>query len=260
MEKENQNRPKLFNKKWLYCALAAICVLLVFIPTVDFFAKYITNLTTEDEITAALFFMDGEYAQEIQSEGETPPEVKVSGWKDDIVLKFYNHKNGALSEVDITCSCEVTGGWTVPTEFTLTHEKENEYVIRLKPSSEAKKGDKITFTLTTAPYEVKWQATFVLTDSNKPDWTLEDKGAYALLTVQTNDFKGNITVNYEQAIFAPDSTNTLMKDWVREEGTGTFAAERFTTYQLMLFEEQPDNYTFEPSNGSGGTITVTVQR
>ncbi len=266
MRIKNKNALPDSKKRMIYGALAIACALLLLIPVTGVVAKYITaKKLGEAQITPALFYTNGEYMQKIESDTDTVPEFEVSGWSTDgITLKLQNHDTVGgeekVSEVDLTYTIEITvktpsaaGGWTYTTEkVTIPANTAGDTTITLIPPTGAKQGDEIEFKLTTGPYAVTMKAEFVLSDSNIPEWKLEDKGEYSLLTVYTNDYEGEITVNYNSTVFAPDSTNEKIKAWVRAEKTydsGTFAAERFTVYQIRFYEEVSKNYLFTLNGG-----------
>ncbi len=262
MKKQIRKLPTFLANKWVIRALICLLVAAIAAPMGFVLAKYIATENAKGSITPALFYTNGEYIQKIDSENDTVPEIKASGWKDGIVLKLYNYENdNEVSEIDLTYSVQLSEGWSYETTLeTLVANQKAAATITLVPPTTAKKGDAVSFELKTAPYEITMQATFILADSNTPDWKIEDRGAYTLLTVYTNDYEGDITVQYDQNIFAPDSTNAFMADWTRN-GTGTVKKntfDRFTTYEFRFFEEEADEYQFNPSSGSGSSITITV--
>ncbi len=245
-------------KSYTTFAILAVAVIAILVSLVS--ARYVTNVTEKGEVTAELFYTDGDYVEKIEGENDNGPVIKVSGWKNGIYLNLYNYENDDVSQVDITYSCKLTDGWTVTaTDEKLNAGEEDSVELTLIPSDTAKIGDIVEFSLTTEPYAVTMKARFLLTDSREPDWKIEDMGPYTLLTIYSNDYEGEMNITYDEAIFAPDTTNNLMGTWNRESGSGSFTAKSFTTYELMLFEEIPDTYTFTPDKGTGKTISISTQ-
>ncbi len=256
MKKKIFKMPAFLAKKWVLRALVLLLILVVVVPAGTIFAKYITARNAKGEIVPALFYTNGEYVEKIES--GAPAQIKASGWNEGISLKLYNHDGGKTSAIDLEYTVTLSDNWTYTADKAkLSANTQDEAVITLLPPETAEKGSTVSLEIKTSPYEITMKATFVLTDSNEPNWVLEDKGAYTLLTIHTNDYNENITVTYPSAVYAPDTTNALLEKWVRN-GTGTFKAERFTTYELRFFEEAPAQYTFTPSSGSGSEIEITA--
>ncbi len=262
MQNKNNNGGLNLARRWILPVLLILCTLAILTPVVGTLAKYVMGKNAETEVTAALFYTKGDYVQKIESEGETVPEINASGWKDDIFLTLYNYEGDNVAEVDLTYSYTVSNGWSVEvSNEKLEKNSKNQAQIRLIPSASAKQGDKVEFSLTTAPFAVTMKVTFVLADSNLPDFLFEDKGAYTLLTVCTNDYEGGIEVQYDNLSFAPDTTNPLMADWNRADGTGKLSAteiERFTKYELRFFEEIAGAYTFTLTEEADGVYAFRV--
>ncbi len=257
MQNKNNNGGLNLARRWILPVLLILCTLAILTPVVGTLAKYVMGKNAETEVTAALFYTKGDYAQKIESEGETVPEINASGWKDGIFLTLYNYDGDNVAEVDLTYSYTVSNDWSVVvSNEKLEKNSKNQAQIRLIPSPSAKQGDKVEFSLTTAPFAVTMKVTFVLADSPTPDYAIEDMGDYALLTIRSNNYAGNITVRYDGDVFAPDSTNPLMQNWVRADESGSLTVTPFTEYQLIFFEEQ--SVTLSPSTGSGDEIVLST--
>ncbi len=266
MKNRITNKLPFSGRRWLYVLLAAICAAVLLISIGGVMAKYVTQISSKDTIKPALFYRDGDYIVEVPSDG-TVPQIGVSGWKDGIVLELYNYDEDGVSQFDVTYQWTATiNGKNITGSGKIEKDPQgtgNSAEIRIAGekliSYGAEKGDEVSFELETGPYKVTMNATFKLTDSHIPDWTIVDMGAYALLTIHTNDYEGPITVEYDEDIFAPDSTNELMADWERTNGEGIIPQDklkRFTTYQFRFFEEKAGTYTFNPHEGTGSSITI----
>ncbi len=258
MKKVSKSASPHLRREYIIRVVLAVLVLAALLSIGTVMAKYISTKNATGEITPMLFYVDGDYAEKIES-GDSAPEINVSGWRENgIVLKLQNYEGDNVSQFeDFTYTIKDISGWSISESKSDIGGGKKEVTVTLTPSDTAKRGDRINFELTTSPYAVTMKATFVLTDSNKPDWKLQDMGEYTLLTVYSNDYEGSVTVNYSGDVFAPDSTNALMNSWVRSENaTGSFSVERFMTYELRLFEEVSGEYTFYPQEGTGNTVTV----
>ncbi len=256
--KKNTSSTASVSRGKAYKIIILLCSLMLLASVGGVLAKYIITEGASGEITPALFYTDGDYVEKISDEG-TAPQIHASGWSEGIVLKLYNYEGDKVSEVDLTYSVELPEGWDYsPKGQALTAGTKSEVTLTLIPPADAKRNDTVDFKLVTAPYSVTMKATFVLSDSNKPEWTVTDMGAYTLLKVYTNDYAGEISVNYDKSVFAPDTTNELMSGWLRADGAGSFTAERFSTYELMLFEELPADYSFVNSSGEGNSVSVEI--
>lgn len=179
----------------------------------------------------------------------------------DILLYNYEKENIALvAEDDISYKVAITGKWVYSDPNDGIFKKNAtpaSQAIHLTPGTDVKKGDQVTVTVTTtAPYVKTLSATFTMASSSSPSYTIKDQAdGTLLLTIQSNDYSGNITVKWNKAQLDPDSTNKNMANWSDAAGQGVFTAEDNTTYQLLFFKNIADSFT--DRSGVGTEISLT---
>ena len=222
-------------------------------------AKYVKENRQQAEMTAAQFHISSDYLEETEKNAK----YSITDWKDgfDILLYNYEKENIAqISECEISYDVTVGNGWTVTDDGNgkLTVDSNKKAVaLHLNPGASARKDDKVTVTVTTtAPYTKTLSAEFTLATSSVPDYTVADQGdGTVLLTIHSNDFTGDMTIQWTNDKLDPDNTNSLMRKWT-EAGTtssGTLFVEANHTYELLFFKEKTDNVT---CSGTGTTITL----
>ena len=222
-------------------------------------AKYVKENRQQAEMTAAQFHISSDYLEETEKKAK----YSITDWKNgfDILLYNYEKENIAqISECEISYEVEATNGWTVTDDgdgkLTVDPNKK-EVALHLTPGASAKKDDKVTVTVTTTvPYTKTLSAEFILATSSVPDYTLQDQGdGIVLLTIHSNDFTGDMTIQWTSDKLDPDNTNPLMSIWM-ENGTtssGNLSVKANHTYELLFFEEAG---TVTGSSGTGTEITL----
>ena len=235
---DNRKREKRNGKKLLLLLLAA--VLVTGGVTGAILAKYVSENRQQAEMISANFHISSTYLKE----GTTPPQYSI-GVPGDLVIDINNYEveNVAqLSQVPMIYTVTVAGG-----TFGITHGSDtltatddhytfevnaaaDQHILTVTPTA-----DTVTVTVaTTSPYVKSLSAVFNRNVSAQPEYTFKDQGdGTARLTIRTNAYAGNITVNWTTTQLAPD-TNNLMENWTG--GTGTFSAEANSTYSLVFCE------------------------
>lgn len=225
--------------------ILALLLLLATAGTGTLLARYVTRNKMQAEMIAAGFHISSDYLKE---GGETYP---VTNWGSGIEIEVYNYEIENVTQVserNMSYDITVSNGWTVKrdnNEVTSgllegdgttkqTHKLVLEYTGSGTPTS-------VDVTVkTTSPYTKTLKATFQLSGSNVPSYTLKDEGNHVVLTINSNDFAGQVTVNW-QGDLAPDNTNQYMTTWTGNSGTLT--VEPFHIYELILV-------------GTGNNVTI----
>jgi len=258
---ENEEK-KVFNKQSIRIILIACLILVLAVGGV--LAKYIADNKREAEMLSADFHISSNY---LDAAGAS---YTVSDWGDHgitILLHNYETENIALiAEEDIkyTISTGNAQGWTVAVE----DENENtvtpvngEYTL---PSAEGQRathtlqltytgtGDptEVTVTVnTTAPYTEELKATFTLYGYDLPNYVIEDKGNYCLITLYSNDYEGEVQIQWDGEKFSPDNTNPRMANWQDTESVRAFSVEAYSTYEFIFVKKTEDSFATVQDSG-----------
>ena len=82
------------------------------------------------------------------------------------------------------------------------------------------------------------RAKFNLATKKSFEYTVEDKGNYAVVTISTNDFYGSISLTWNPETHSPDNTSLpQMAGWQDAFPTGTMPVLEYTTYTLIFVEK-----------------------
>ncbi len=260
--KKDKNSRK---KRTRYLILVLVFVLLLGGLT-GIYGKYISTFIATKQMHSAGFYVSSDYLEAIVPGTQALlPKIPVSGWDDGIHVELYNWETEEgqthITEPDVTFTVQDSSGWTA--SFTgdrstlssgAANDTQDTAYLTLMPPVGAEKGDTVTLLVTTGPYKATLAARFTLTDAILPDYTVEEKGVYELVTIHSNNYSGEITVTWDKDIWAPDVTNPLMEDWIRDAESGTISASEFRTYELKFFEEVSQNY--EDKSGIGTNVPI----
>lgn len=244
-------------------ALSVLLVLLALIGGVA--AKYITNNHTKAEMLSSGFHISSNYLE------ETNVTYDVTDWGDHgITIQLFNFEKenvAQVSEHDITYKVTVPTGWKVDVTdtigttiaasgdaYTLALDK-GTHILKAAYIGEGTPTSPVTVTVTTtAPYAKELTATFNLDAKTLPEYEVKDMGDYIVLSVYSNDYKGDIKIDWKAVNYSPDTTNDYMKDWKDSNPTEYLTVEENTTYELIFVENQPCSW--EKGLTSGKTIQI----
>lgn len=270
MKKENIKKSVSGRKRISGRVLSILIVAALFTAILagGLLARYRSDNQRQAELVASQFHFSSDYLDE-ESENK---RYEITDWKDGFDIRLYNYekKNTALiSTEDIAYTVSLTdsngnsGKWTYTDEnngkMTSSEEKRSQ-IITVKPQNGVSAGDTVTVTVkTTAPFKRTLKAEFVMKGKDQPDYTITDESdnISVLLTVKSNGYSGNITIQWPSDVYAPDNTNPLMESWKNTTEVNTsqqLAVEKNTTYKLLFFRKKATvNAT---GSGSGTAITL----
>ena len=252
------------NKRVITISLVIIYTLLfVGVLVGSLLAKYRAMNQEKAEIISANFHVSSNYLK------EDGASYTVTDWayhdEYDIIFELYNYEkdNVALITQDpIAYKINVDTGWT----FTVKDEGgdvlpvDSVYVfpaggrcahtVMLKRVGAASSSTQVTVT-TTVPYATTLSANFTLAESNMVVSKTADCGNYVSVTIETNNYAGNLNVTWTDA-FSPDNTNPYMKSWSNATKRGTLAVNEHTIYELIFLKNTAANYNYEITVTAGG--------
>ena len=246
---------KQANIKKRSIAIALVTLTLV-VGAISFAAaKYVSNHKKEAEIHASNFHFSSDYL-----EYGTQPEWTVSDWaSNQVQFRLYNYQKeniAQISETDILYQIKLSGnGWTA----TVTDEAGNAVAadngVYKMPANAERTYHQVTLTYsgsavpekvavdveTTSPYKMNLEAVFVLATADGIEFTVEDQGNYNVITIKTNQYSGNVVVEWSDT-HSPDNTCAEMMTWRDADRKGIFTAKPYTVYTLIFVETQAGQY------------------
>ena len=255
-KKEYTEKTDRSARRRLIYGLLGICAAIALIGGVA--ARYRTSNQQRAEMLASEFHFSSDYLE------ETAPQAafEVSDWTDaGIQIHLYNYEKenvAQISETEIQYEVTAPTGWAAAVTDEDGKEISPEDGIYTFPISDdctshtllltyagSDEPGEVTVTVTSVvPYKKTLTASFNLSVSGTPTWTVQDMGDYDVVTIETNDYNGTLSVNWNGTTHSPDNTNTLMDGWTNSEGesSGSFEAGEFTTYSLIFFEDVSGDY------------------
>ena len=204
---------------------------------------------------SAQFHVSSDYLTE---EGSS---YDITDWQNGFEIQLYNYEkeNTALiSEDAITyeVSLSDTKKWkTNKSNGTIVKSDEPQsQSIEIIPTS-AGENDSVKVTVEiTKPFTKTLSATFMLKGKSQPNYTITDNGdGSVLVTIQSNSYSGDFTVNWNEERYAPDNTNPLMTEW--KNSSQTITVQKNTTYELLFFKKSVES--INTTSGSGTTISLS---
>lgn len=264
-ESKNKKRRAL---GWVFLLLAALCLLIGAV-----LAKYVSSDRRKAEMLSADFHFSSDYLEYV-GEDDDVPERKVFDMS-SLGFQLYNYEKTNLCLVakeDIKYKVTVPEGWSVTVKSgneALTPDGDGYYEM---PCSDEPKywdvslrgGDAtqdVDVTVeTVSPYKLVLKAKFKQAGS-VPQYTVSDEGNYRLVEIKSNNYAGDISLNWAANGFSPDNTNPLMENWadepVNDDGraTGTFTAEKNHVYRLIFVEKIAATQS-ETQTGTDSEITI----
>lgn len=265
---ENRNAGRERKKRRMRRIIVAeIMVLFLVVLGAGILARYISSNKKKAEMLSSSFHFTSNYLEE---EAETA--YTISDWMEGITIQLYNYEKenvALIAEEGISYKVDTGADWNV----SVTDETGSDVVcteggLYSMPGGDKRRSQtlKLVYTGTgtpenvsvkvtaVSPYSKTLQADFTLSGKADPDYTVEDKGNYCLVTVRANNYSGTITVNWDKDSFSPDNTNPIMEDWRDEKETGSFAAEPYTAYELIFVKNA--NGEYKDISGTGSTVPV----
>lgn len=225
-------------------------------------ARYVAVNQREAQIHASEFHFSSNYLESKEQEALEP--LIVSDWGDHsvrILLYNYEKDNVALiSDSDVRYTVSVDEGWSVtsvinadgteakPDKGVYTMQKSGTCINQELTIAYAGEGepDAVRVTVTSvSPYEKTLTADFSLSVKRTPDFTVTDMGDYDVVSIESNDYHGEIQVSWNGEMLSPDNTNSCMADWTNsgKQSAGKFQADEFTTYILIFLEDVSGDYS-----------------
>ena len=259
MQTKKPSKLNMVLKTALLVAILLVCLFSVG----DIFAKYISSSKQGVSNSVTPFHISSNYLSE---DGNT---LDVNKTLSSIEIEIYNYEisNASLiSNADISYTIEASSGWeyvvkdkngnalSISSSYCINALEQGE--LKMHTISFIKTGEQSSLSVsihTTSPYTKTLSATFNLVGNTVPDYSVQNFDEYVLITIETNDFSGNITINWNASLYAPDNTNSLMELWQNANPSNIFSADAHCTYELMFFKKTSVSYT---TSGSGTTITL----
>ncbi|WP_165044521.1 hypothetical protein [Adlercreutzia sp. ZJ138] len=266
-------------------AWAALIVCVVALAVGSVAARYVTENPYSSEMESAVFHISSDYLVELTEEGN--PVSRVVPYADTFDIHLYNYEKenvALISQVDIaytvtaqnaTVSVKAADGTEIDLGASGSYQLAKatgedgkaQQVLHVTPTKPTSPDNPITVTVkTTSPYDKKLTATFTVAGS-VPSYTIVDKGdGTVLVTVETNDYAGEVTLKWNNTRFSPDNTNELMSSWTDASidgatpgsSQGTFTAEPNSTYKLLFFKHTADRYNDGAKKSGTGTV-ITLE-
>ena len=233
----------------LILVLALISVALI-ASTGTLLARYISEQQQQASMKSKDFHVSSDYL----SDASEIPTYSVSAWSSEgISFCVYNYEllnTSLVTEGDVKYFVEVPAGWNVSVRnangetvtpedgtYTMIGQSGATYHTVTLKNPTANENDEVLVTLKTAPYEKKLAANFRLLGKPKPEYKIEDKGNYVLVTVYTNNYSGAMTFTWT-ASFSPDNTNPMMASWTDAERSKNEVVAAKTTYELIFYKNE----------------------
>ena len=218
-----------------------LAFLLVFAVIGGTLAKYAHTTTRADSVTGSTFYFTSP-----ELNGET---YKLSADTKELDITLCNYADELrISDVDIDYSVTVDGDATIsPSSGTIDKTVKSAKITL----SDLQPGKTYTVTATaTSPFSATLTGTFIVSAESKTvHYSVTDNGnsTYALLTVWTDNYSGEITVNWPAGLI-PDSTDEKLSSAqtynnTYGEGTVTTEVEPYSSYTFRFFKEKTGNYT-----------------
>lgn len=253
--KSNQNSKKAIK------GVVLLLLLLVAASATMVAAKYVKEKQYQAEAYSAGFFVSSDYLT------KTGPTYEITESGNTFAIEFYNYEKenvAKISQMDVYYTVEVPSGWS----YTVSDENGNNvgqysgsYIL---PQSEMATKHILTITHngesgtvkvhTTKPFAQSILATFIPSGNQIPNYSIHNKGTHCVVKIETNDYAGEITINWDAEICAPDNTNPNMRDWLNSKPSRVFVVQEHTAYELIFF--YTSSSTVVESSGSDTTVSL----
>ena len=240
-------------------ALLVLLLAVTVVATVA--AKYLAERHFAAEAASAGFFVSSNYLEADSAEHS----VTGNGNSFEIELYNYEKENSAkICQTDIYYTVDVPSGWS----YTVEDESGNSVqqtggVYRFGKSEANTKhvlhvthdGTKGTVTVQTkAPFAQTLSAAFAPTGNQQLTYCVTDHQTHCVVKIESNDYTGNITVNWNADLYAPDNTDPNMRQWQNSAPSQILAVQPHTAYELIFFYTSAS--AAPETQGSGITVSL----
>lgn len=229
-------------------------------------AKYRSDNQKQAEMISEQFHVSSDYLT------ENDPSYNITDWQDGFEIQLYNYEkeNTALiSEDDIQYEVTLSdmskwtsdpqNGTTATIAQSSEDNKKQSATIKITPKSGADVSENSSVTVTVKiqkPFTKTLSATFHMQGKKEPDYSVQDnKDGTVLLTIQSNNYSGNLKIIWAADRYAPDNTDPQMENWKDSDGQQTFSIQKNTTYELLFFKKFTDS--INDISNSGTTISLS---
>lgn len=237
-------------------------------------ARYIAGNKRQAEMYASDFHVSSNYLKAEKGAAYTVTDGDAKGI--EILLYNYETENTALiAEEDIVYQVSMDrSNWelTVKRQNGTNVQKNDQgyyilagngvdqesHVIHLKYTGTGTPQSVEVTVETKSPFVKKLSAIFTVVGEAVPEYHVEDKGTYCLLTIQSNDYEGAMTVNWDSACFSPDNTNVHMSSWSDLDSSGSLNVESYHTYELIFVKKQVGS--IREQSGRGAVILLNFKK
>ena len=240
-------------------------VLIAGVLTGGLVAKYRSDNQKQAEMIAEQFHVSSDYLE------ENNPSYDITDWQDGFEIQLYNYEkeNTALiseDEIQYKVTLSDTANWTsdpqdeTPATIVQSSEdnKKKSATIRITPKSDANvsENDSVKVTVQVQkPFTKTLSATFHMKGKSKPNYSIKDqKDGTVLMTIQSNNYSGNLNIIWTADRYAPDNTNPQMETWQDSDNSQTLSIQKNTTYELLFFKKFTENV----NDTSGNGITISL--
>ena len=231
-------------------------------------AKYISDNQRKAEIHASEFHFSSDC---LEIGGGT---LDVSDWDTkEIVFRLYNYEKenvAQISGVAIGYKIMVPNGWeinSVKTEqgtwvnaaggvYTMAKRGDRSaHIVTMRYVGDGQPDSATVTVATVSPYEKTLEGTFRISTKSDPTFTVEDQGSAVRLTIYSNNYAGQIRVQWPQGQASPDNVNADvdMSAWSNDNASvgEVFTAEAHHTYTLYFMKKNDTanlEFTVEKEN------------
>ena len=189
------------------------------------------------------------------------------------MFRLYNYEKenvAQISGVAIGYKIMVSNGWeinSVKTEqgtwvnaaggvYTMAKSGDRSaHIVTMRYVGEGQPDSATVTVATVSPYEKTLEGTFRISTKSDPTFTVEDQGSAVRLTIYSNNYAGQIRVQWPQGQASPDNVNADvdMSAWSNDNASvgEVFTAEAHHTYTLYFMKKNDTanpEFTVEKEN------------
>lgn len=224
-------------------------------------ARYITTRQGEADMQSGNFYVSSSH---LEASGA---DYSVTSWNTSgISFDVFNYEKANPSLVadgDIKYTVAVPSGWMITVVdgngatveavdgiYTFSgSDGATRHTVTVKCYTAASDGDVIDVTVSTvSPYSKELSASFTLIGDPEPEYRIDNKGTYVLVTLYSNNYSGAVTVKWT-ADFSPDNTNSLMLTWTDTKRSQNISVEANSTYELIFYKNTSEDYDKSLTSG-----------
>ena len=224
-------------------------------------ARYITTRESEATMQSGNFYVSSSH---LEASGAA---YDVTSWNTaGISFDVFNYQKSnpsLLTDGDVKYTVTVPSGWVITVtdnngdpveavsgEYTLCGSGgATRHTVTVKCYTAASAGDTVDVSVNTvSPYAKTISASFTLIGDPEPEYRIDDKGTYVLVTLYSNNYSGTVTVKWT-ADFSPDNTNPLMTTWTDIKRSQNISVVSSSTYELIFYKNTSDDYSKSLTSG-----------